>query len=121
MAEEIKAIQETKKKSFLGSFFAKFMFGKKGGAKNVLALDETIKKLIYALVFLIPLWFLPTAVNAIEFNKQALMVLLIVITLILWLVKILNQGKVGWKSNVLNLFIGAFLVIYILATIFSLR
>lgn len=121
MSEEIKAVQETKKKSFLGSFFGKFAFSKTGGAKNVLALDETIKKLIYALVFLIPLWFLPSAVNAIEFNKQALMVLLVVITLILWLVKILNQGKISWKSNILNIFIGAFLVISILATIFSLR
>lgn len=121
MSEEIKAVQETKKKSFLGSFFGKFAFSKTGGAKNVLALDETIKKLIYVLVFLIPLWFLPSAVNAIEFNKQALMVLLVVITLILWLVKILNQGKISWKSNILNIFIGAFLVISILATIFSLR
>lgn len=89
--------------------------------EDISSLDKTIKTLIYVLVILIPLWFLPTTVNAIEFNKQALMVLLVVITLILWLIKILNQGEVRWKSNVLNIFIGVFLIISVLATIFSLR
>jgi len=96
-------------------------FSKVGGLKNVLALDKVIQKLIYALVFLLPLWFLPITVNAVEFNKQILMVFLVVITLILWLVKILNQGEIQWKSSIINIALAAFIVVYVLATIFSLR
>jgi len=100
----------------IASFFSRF-----GGLKNALALDKVIQKLIYVLVFLIPLWFLPVTVNAIEFNKQILLVLLVVITLILWLVKILNQGEMQWRSNAINVALGVFVVVYVLATIFSLR
>lgn len=110
-----------KKQPFLKSIFNKLAFAKTGDAKNVLALDKVIKKLIYVLVVLIPLWFLPITVNAAEFNKQTLMILLVVITLILWLIKILNQGELKWKSNILNIALGAFLIIFILATLFSLR
>jgi len=96
-------------------------FSKVGGIKNVLALDKVIQKLIYILVFLFPLWFLPVTVNAIEFNKQILLVFLVVIALILWLIKILNQGEVGWKAGIINIIFGIFIVVYVLATIFSLR
>ena len=116
MTEEVKT-----KKSFFKSLFNRLAFGKTGEDKGGVSLDKTVKRLIYVLVILIPLWFLPITVNAIEFNKQVLMVLLVVVTLILWLIKILNQGEIRWKSNILNVFIGAFLVICILATVFSLR
>jgi tetratricopeptide (TPR) repeat protein len=106
------------KKSFLKTISEKMLFR---DSKNILPLDKTIKYLIYILVVLIPLWFLPISINAVEFNKQALMVLLVVITLILWLIKVLNQGELKWKSNILNIALGAFLIICILATIFSLR
>ncbi len=114
-------MEEVEEKSFLKNTFNKLAFSKAGRDKGSLALDKTIKKLIYVLVVLIPLWFLPITVNALDFNKQALMVLLVVITLILWLIKVLNQGEIRWKSNSLNIFLGIFLIIYILAAIFSLR
>jgi len=97
------------------------IFSKAKTLKNVFALDKVIQKLIYILVFLIPLWVLPITTNAIEFNKQILMVVLVVITLILWLVKILNQGEVQWRSSIINIALAAFIVVYVLATIFSLR
>ncbi len=90
-------------------------------AKNILILDKIVRACIYLLVFLMPLWFLPITVDIIAFNKQVLMVFLIVIALILWLAKLLSQGEFSWKDNKLNWMILAFLVIYILATIFSLR
>lgn len=99
----------------------KTLFSRLAFAKGSITLEKTIQRLIYALVFLLPLWFLPLTINAIEINKQALLVLLVVVTFILWLIKILNQGEVQWKSNILNIFLGIFLVVYILATIFSLR
>ena len=100
----------------LKSFFSNLAF-----SKGSISLDMVIKKLIYALVFLVPIWFLPIIINSIEFNKQVLLVFLVVITFILWLIRILNQGQISWKSNVLNIFLAIFLVVYILATIFSLR
>jgi len=99
----------------------KTLFSRLAFAKGGLTLEKTIQKLIYVLVFLLPIWFLPITINAVEFNKQALMILLVVVTFILWLIKILNQGEVQWKSNILNIFLGVFLVVYVLATIFSLR
>jgi len=89
--------------------------------KNVLILNKIIKVCIYLLVFLIPLWFLPITSNVIDFNKQALMIFLVTLAFILWLAKLLSQGEFTWKENKLNWAILAFLVVYILATIFSLR
>jgi len=109
---------ENPKSSFV-SFFAKLNIFKSMAEKDILG--EVIKKIIYVLVFLLPLWFLPITLNTVEFNKQVLMVLLIVIASILWLVKILNQGEIKWKSNLLDILMGAFAIIYILATIFSIR
>jgi len=107
--------------SFIKSIFNKVAFSKEEAAKNTLSLNKVIKKFIYVLVILIPLWFLPITVNAVEFNKQALMILLVVVILILWLIKALNQGRISWKRNILNIVIGVFLIVFTLATIFSLR
>jgi len=90
-----------------------------GPERNIL--DETIRKIVYVLVFLIPLWFLPSTINAVEFNKQALTVLLIVVALILWLIKILNQGEIRWRGGLLNILIAVFALVCILSTIFSIR
>jgi len=120
MTEDTNLLKDKKqKKSIFKSMFNKVAFA--GGGKDSATLEKTIKVLIYLMVILIPLWFLPSTVNAVDFNKQALMVLLVVVTLILWLVKILSKGEIKWKSNNLNIVIGIFLVIYILATVFSLR
>src|SRR4030042_1639652 len=100
----------------LKSFFSKLAFSK-GDA----SLDKVIQRLIYVLIFLLPFWFLPITTNTVEFNKQSLMVLLIVVSFILWLIKILNQGEIQWKSNILNIFLGIFLVVCVLATILSVR
>jgi tetratricopeptide (TPR) repeat protein len=101
------------------SIFAKLNIFKSTAGKDIL--DEAIKKIIYVLVFLIPLWFLTITNNAIELNKQALMVLLIVVALILWFVKILNSGELKWKTNFLNIIIGIFALIAIITTLFSIR
>ncbi len=101
------------------SIFTKLNIFKPMAGKDIL--DEAIKKIIYVLIFLIPLWFLPITINTVEFNKQALMVLLIVVALILWSVKILNRGEIRWKSNILNIALGVFVLICIISTILSIR
>jgi len=106
---------------FLSSLFKGIKPGSGAGIQSLASLDKIIKILIYALVVLIPLWFLPLTVNVVDFNKQALMILLIVVTLILWLIKILSQGELKWKSNIINILIGVFALACILSTIFSYR
>jgi len=111
---ETEEIQSTKV-----SIFAKLNIFKSTAGRDIL--DEAVKKIIYVLVFLIPLWFLPLTINAVEFNKQALMVLLIVVALILWSVKILNRGEIKWKKNLLNIVFLIFALICIISTILSIR
>jgi len=99
----------------------KSIFSKLAFSKGDITLDKAVQRLIYVLVFLLPLWFLPVTINSVEFNKQVLLVFLVVVTFILWLIKILNQGEIRWKGSILNILLGVFLVIYVLATIFSQR
>ena len=101
------------------SIFAKLNIFKSREGRDVL--DETVRKIIYALIFLIPLWFLPITSSVVELGKQALMVLLVVVALILWSIRVLNRGEIRWKGNILNIAIGIFALIAILATIFSIR
>ncbi|MBD3282386.1 MAG: tetratricopeptide repeat protein [Candidatus Portnoybacteria bacterium] len=104
----------------LKTFFSNIFFSKKKEETSI-PLDNVIKKLIYILVVLMPLWFLPLAVNQVEINKQALLVLFVVITFILWLIKALSQGELEWKKGIFNILLGVFLIVAILSTIFSLR
>jgi len=90
-------------------------------SKNILIFNKIIKGCIYLLIFLIPLWFLPITSNIIDFNKQALMIFFVILAFILWIAKLLSKGEFSWKENKLNWTILAFLIVYILATIFSLR
>ena len=90
-------------------------------SKNIAVLDKIIKGCIYTLVFLIPLWFLSATVNVLDFNKQTLIVFLTVIAFILWLAKLLSQEELRWKKSKLNLAVLGFLLVYILATVFSLH
>jgi tetratricopeptide (TPR) repeat protein len=101
------------------SIFARLNIFKSTIGKDIL--NEAIKKIIYVLVFLIPIWFLPITINAVELNKQVVMVLLIIASLILWSIKILNRGEIKWKSNILNVAFGVFALICIISTIFSIR
>ena len=50
---------------------------------------------IYLLVFLLPLFFLPWTVSVLDFNKQLLLILLVFISLLCWLLKSLQEGKIN--------------------------
>lgn len=47
---------------------------------------------LYAIAFLIPLWFLPLTQDILVFQKQTLMVVLVFLGLISWLAKCINDG-----------------------------
>jgi len=74
---------------------------------------------IYLLVFLLPLFFLPWTTSVLAFNKQALLVLLVFLSLLGWFLESLTKGKVNLNFNVFNLPVIAFLTILGIATLFS--
>ena len=92
-----------------------------GMKKNIVILNKIIKWCIYILVALIPLWFLPFTGNVLDLNKQVLMIGLLTIALIAWLGKLLTQEKVEWHKGLIVLFFLAFVVVYGVATAFSIR
>jgi len=74
---------------------------------------------IYLLVFLLPLFFLPWTVSVLDFNKQLLLILLVFISLLCWLLKSLQEGKINLNFSLLNLAIIVFLVVLAASTLFS--
>jgi type IV pilus assembly protein PilF len=82
-------------------------------------LEKSIKILIYALIFLLPLFYLPFINNAFEFSKQVLLISFTVIISLLWAVKMISNKKITVRKTPFDLPLLAILVVFILATIFS--
>ena len=75
---------------------------------------------IYTAVFLIPIFFLPWTAEVLEFNKQALLTVLLFVALFSWMVKILVLGKIELNISKIHIVVGALFLVYLLATIFSI-
>jgi len=83
-------------------------------------LSRITKLSIYALTFLIPLFFLPFSFEAFEYNKQFLLLFLVSLAGFSWLVKMVVCDKeIRFKCSPLDIFILAFLGVAILSAIFS--
>jgi tetratricopeptide (TPR) repeat protein len=82
--------------------------------------DLAIRLCLYGVVFLIPLFFLPNTSEALEFNKQNLVVIFSLAAVVAWLGKSIALGSFQFKKNILNLPILVFLIIYGLSSYFSL-
>lgn len=79
-----------------------------------------IKYSLYGLVLLMPLFWLPWAVEVYEFNKQYLLVGLVALALLAWLAKmIIVQKKIVFRRTPLDIFVLAFMLVMILAAVFS--
>ncbi len=87
--------------------------------KKVKLWDKIAKVSIYLLVFLTPLFFLPWTLNVLDFNKQALMGILVILALFAWILKILVSGKFEFNLSWLSLPIVIMLVVYGISTLFS--
>lgn len=103
--------------------------------KFVVWLNRIVEYMIKGLVFLLPLFFLPWTVEFFEFNKQALLWLVVILAAVLWLVKMVysvrNSGggvisngarfekKIIFKRTPLDIPILTFLLVTMLASIFS--
>jgi tetratricopeptide (TPR) repeat protein len=79
-----------------------------------------LKTTIYLIVFLLPIFFLPLTSNVLEFNKQALLITLVSISLFAWILRCLATGKIELSPSSLHIFVGALLVVWAASTVFSL-
>ncbi|OHB23978.1 MAG: hypothetical protein A3F96_00340 [Parcubacteria group bacterium RIFCSPLOWO2_12_FULL_40_10] len=87
---------------------------------NVFSVDKFnflkyARLLIYILVFLVPLFFLPWTSEVLEFNKQFLIFVLAAVPLILYLGHAISIGRLTIKKSIANyavlIFIGAILLV----------
>jgi len=88
--------------------------------KPSLILDKIVKGSLYLLVVLLPLWFLPLTQNVVEYQKQALLVLLVFVGVISWLAKMVYEGELRFRTSWLHMFVGGLVGVFGVSTLFSL-
>ncbi len=80
-----------------------------------------IKFPIYALVFLMPLFWLPWTIEAYEFNKQYLLFFLVCLGFVAWLAKLtIIRKKFYFRRTALDVWILLFMVVTIFSAVFSI-
>ncbi|MEF8847024.1 MAG: tetratricopeptide repeat protein [Candidatus Paceibacterota bacterium] len=84
-------------------------------------LNKINKYSLFALVFLVPLFFLPFTQNILNYPKRVLMLFLVAISLIAWLVKQKMKGEITLKGINKGFYwvSGLLLVTFVLASVFS--
>ncbi|MEK7664664.1 MAG: tetratricopeptide repeat protein [Patescibacteria group bacterium] len=81
--------------------------------------DNVMKYGIFALVFLMPVFFLPWTSDIFDFNKQALLLLLVFAALFAWMIKVLILGNISININKTHVAVLIFFFAYLISTIFS--
>lgn len=87
--------------------------------KLINIIDKLVSILIKAVIFFLPLFFLPLTSEYFEFNKQFLLWLIMPSVLFLWLIKQALEGKITVKTNPLNFPVIIFLALTAISAIFS--
>lgn len=82
--------------------------------------EAVTKYSIFALVFLVPVFFLPWTSNVLDFNKQAILVFLVFVALFAWLAKVLISGKLILNLNKTHLAVLALFLVFSASTLFSI-
>ncbi|MBU2580079.1 tetratricopeptide repeat protein [Patescibacteria group bacterium] len=81
-----------------------------------------IKYSVYALVLLLPLFWLPWTAEVFEFNKQYLLFVLASLALFAWLAKtIIVRKKVVFRRTPLDIWVLVFMLMVILSAVFSIN
>lgn len=78
-----------------------------------------IKYSIFTAIFLTPILFLPWTSDILDFNKQAVLLVLTLVAFFAWVAKVLFLGKFEISANKLQITIGALLLAGLFSTIFS--
>ncbi len=81
--------------------------------------DRVSKISMYLLVFLLPILFLPWTANVLDFNKQALLIVLALVAVFAWMLKVLIVGKIEFNLSMVHIPVVTLLLAYIASNIFS--
>lgn len=81
--------------------------------------DLISKYSLYILLALLPIFFLPFTSDVLDYNKQAILVLLTAVSLFFWMIKVLVSGKISVNLSKINIAVLVFLLVLGLATFFS--
>jgi len=81
--------------------------------------ERVSKTSIYLLVFLLPILFLPWTANVLDFNKQALLIVLVLISLFSWMLKVLISGKASFSFSMVHIPVLVLFIVYAASSIFS--
>jgi len=91
-----------------------------GKSPTMVKTCEKISKIsIYLLAFLMPIFFLPWTSNVLDFNKQALLIVLVFVSLFAWILKTLISGKLKISLSLVHIPIILLFLVYLISTIFS--
>lgn len=82
--------------------------------------DFVSKYSIYALIFLLPIFFLPWTSDVLNFNKQTFLLFLVFISLFAWMLKVLISRELSVNLNKTHIIVAVLFIIYLFSTIFSL-
>jgi len=61
---------------------------------------------------LLPILFLPWTANVLDFNKQALLIILVFVSLFAWMLKILISGKASFNLSSVHIPLAALFLVY---------
>jgi tetratricopeptide (TPR) repeat protein len=82
--------------------------------------SKTINWCLAALLFAVPLFFLPFTSEVREFNKQTLIFLLVVVMLGVWVIRILTTRSVSWVKTSLDYILLAYVLVYLVSSFMSI-
>ena len=80
-----------------------------------------VKYSIYAVIFLMPILFLPWTADVLDFNKQTVLILLGFVALFAWMLRTLVSGKFEINNSKIHIVVGVLFLACLLATIFSVN
>lgn len=87
---------------------------------SITFLERVSKMSVYLLAFLIPLWMLPFSQNVLDYQKQALLLVLVFLGLSSALALIVNKGEVMFRKSITSLLVIPVILAVGLSTLFSL-
>lgn len=89
-------------------------------AAAVSGFSKTINWCLAALLFLVPLFFLPFTSEVREFNKQTLIFILVVVMLGVWVIRILTTRSVSWVKTSLDYILMTYVAVYLVSSFMSI-
>jgi len=87
--------------------------------KTAIIADSVAKITVYLVLFFVPLIALPFTSDALDFNKQALLIGLVSFGLVAWIVRTVASGIFSLRKSYLNLLVFLFGIVCLISTIFS--